>query len=469
MILQLLYVNIIILQVFDPNNAPPVSIDKPSYNFGHRISVISADCIQNLKHEDKTTYLPSESSDAAITENYTMHVDGCSELSGSIASPTGQSVVLQGTSFDHQMHMSDSTLQVTMEDKVYQSTTHNSLNAQNLQDDNYHNESDDNQVSFLTADDNLIREEPLSTSDYLPSNVPLTSDGMIQLDVPVNEEYNEDSVTCSQSYITVLECDSGGLQNNYQDLPWLNCSTDVSLSTRSPVAMIDKNTTDLDALNVDWSLADGNLPPTNSTSPKDLILDVAIVRQDNYVEGNTIEPQVDEHVHAGQPPPTTAQYDLDLDFKTEENSSLVEDIISEVDYFKLDGYRTTEKFPPSSPTSLQEDDSLVLDLDEESVVCFDFTGDTSEGRNSSNHLDLQQHHQNAVEEQNANGYLSESLCAEGNIHISEFMSLQPHSFNELHEGHFTSGSSPYILGVGYQQTGDPTFITNVISHCNGAD
>ena len=452
------------LQKFDPNHVPLVCIEKPSFSFSHRMSVVSADLIQNLRLEDEAIQISLEESGllklAATDEledtvpphsyavhsstmlNVHIHMDGSNDILESNADYI-ESVGLPGTSPDNQMDSSDSKHQLILEDKMYQSITHDSLSAQTntfkqgdtldtavysdlLQPDFT---SDNKQVTVLgslTEGCNLDGQEPSSTSDYqtsdltqIPSfsNVPTTPDDIIRLDLPANNnaEYNEDSLSQPQGYIITFT-----LQNNQQTQLTSMADTLCTQPHCSPTAMLDNfedNMNDLGALDVDWSLVSGQLPPMsqiNTHNDENLKIDIT-----NECNREITELDVDGCDHTGQPPLSSVQDD-------------------------------------------EDDEHLALDSDKGSMVSVDLAGDISGPQNYTEQLEIQER----VRASNATGYFGGgSSYIEGNVQVypisSDLMSPPSHSFQSKYElgecqtsPNFTSDSSPYFLGM---RAGDPTF------------
>lgn len=156
-----------------------------------------------------------------------------------------QSVELPAVSFDL---LSDSILQLTLEDEMYRSIIHDSLSAQNSTltlDGNLDTveysvtlqpelTSVNNQMTAsdsMTLDNNMInldQQESSTASDYQPSNfagIPRCSNvlsrpgDVIQLDQSANEECHEESLFQSPNYIVLTS------QNNHQGQQTLFTST----------------------------------------------------------------------------------------------------------------------------------------------------------------------------------------------------------------------------------------------------
>lgn len=355
--------------------------------------------------------------------------------------------------FDHQMQGKDSTLQLMMEDEIYQSTTYDNFKVQEFtQNDNWdtakHNDtfqimlaSNDNQMttlSPLTADANSMidLDYPPSVANHI-SNVTPTLGDVIQLDIPASKEHNEDSSSQSLSYVVLAS------QNQHQD-QHTRCSQPLC----SPISMLDDfedNIAQLGAPDVDECPLSEELP----SGPM-----------------NTLASGTDGYVHTIQPPQTTIQDDEEASLNsnlTPENFTLAQnDSTTYVDALDLDGLPSTKKPSFSNITVSQDDVSFVWDSDKESVVSPDFAGEVQ----YSYEVEVQQQ-QNMLK---LPSYYSGSSNAEGNYQIHplshDFSNQLPdlsHSQHVLGEGQvsdpsFTSDSSPYVQGVRYTETGSTTFV-----------
>jgi hypothetical protein len=320
------------LQVFNPNHAPPVSIHKPPFNFSHRkISVISADLIQNLTHN--SVALPI-----------------------SLDPPSGN------------------IMQLTLEAETNESITHDSLNAQKstLTQDNSLDAAENGDTfqpeltsinyeravsGSITVGDDVDRKEPFTARDHQPSisfqiprfNVPSITGDIIQLDQLANVECNGDSSNLCQStnYIVFTP------QKNYQ-------GQQTSITSVVDMNIMLDNYEDnimnaLDDVNEN-RVNSGQLPPTSST---------------NIVNGFGEALDTSRCDYVGKSPPTSTRDDIGLDSAAANISTIVENHIS----------------------ASQDDESCALnycDSDKGSLFSLDIPGDVLETLNYSDQLVMNQ-------------------------------------------------------------------------------
>ena len=380
----------IFVQVFNPNHAPPVCVHKPPFNFTHRkISVVSADLIQNLTHSDNMAVPVSfEKCDMTVTTDksgepphYMYAVQNSIRESDDVPMIPGsstecnipeQSVELPAMSFDPH---SGSTMQLTSEAETRESTTYDSLNAQNstlMQDNSVDTveygdtlQLELTSVSYQTpatgtvGDDNVIdRKEPFTASDYQPSKFNQSSfvtsrpGDMIQLDQSANVECSGvDSLSQSTNYIVLTP------QENHQGQ---QTSFASHLDTNIMLDNFEDNTMNvLDAIDTSESPISGRLPPTSSTND-----------QFNIVNGCDEELDMDGCGNTGQLPPTSTRDSddiIELDSAVANSSTLV-------------------------VTASQDDESCALSLDSDrgSVLSLDLTGDIPEALKYLDQLEMNQ-------------------------------------------------------------------------------
>ena len=423
-----------IVQDFDPYYTPPINIDKPSFSCNHRMSVVSAEYIQTLNHENKMVHVAFEnnSSEAttkaggvpppynsifhnSITQISGMHLDGSNELpvSNTDCLLHEQPIQLPATSLDHveEIHSpaGDSTSQLTED----QSSNYvRNVPQDDGLDDQSEKMSDENQMT--SVDDaiiNLDGDDHASTSHSgyvqshaLPSSVspilPL-SDG-VELDLLSleNEEYNGNSLPPSLGYVPhkcVTESHSDpqptGLQNIHQ-----HHSTHFTPT-----------------------MDDNNLCPQPICSP--------ILTLDDHLESDTLNlTDTDGYLPNGQPSPmnTTATH-------LQDNESLELDLVID----RHDNNFSLEPLQLQNLLSAPSNGDLTSPStsDNKSVLFLDIVEETSDSQNANY---LEQHYQNGVDTPHTDGYLSNgSYCTEGTIQIHPLVSNRAnpplHSFRLNYE------------------------------------
>ena len=383
------------LQVFDPYYAPPVSIDKPSFSFNHRISVVSAEFIQNLRPENRKVQLSLESNGTikaggappsynsvihnSIKQISGMYLDGSNEPPESNRDRllSEQPLQLPATTLDRveEVHSpaGDSTLQLT--DRL---------------DDQSDIMSDDNQMASVgDAIINLDGDDHASTSysGYVQSNfthappssvspiLPLSNGVELDLLSQENERYNSNSLPPSLGYVP-HEC-AIGLQNMHQQH-----STHFTTST------------------------DDNLHSQPVCSPN--------LTLDDDLESDTLNLRdTDEYLPNGQSSPmnTTATH-------LQDNKSLELDLLIDChdNSFSLEPLQLQNL--PSAPSN--GDLTSPSTSDNESMLFLDIVEETSDSQNTNY---LEQHYQNGVDTPHTDGYLSNgSYCTEGAIQIHPVVS-----------------------------------------------